>query len=404
MIETLSYRDEGTLCHALVEMALREGQPCASYIGRIITIAPSKHFVLSPSSARRWMNCPGSIALSATLPRDAQESPTVGEITADMACAAQVCVDWANAQSGEKFFEQQLPIHPITREENATGMVDCVIVNGSTLTVADWKFGYGAVEAENNPQLALYALGGIEAYELLEPFETFRFVIVQPAVSKEPNVWECTRQQLENFKSLALQSAERARACFERGINEAEDLSPGEGQCKWCKATGICPALATVPQTAIDVEFTDLTAEEKIKDAAATVAKSPHLARYYELVPLIEQWIDAVNTAMHTSVGNGDQPDYKLVAGKKGARAWADKDQAEALMKSMRLKHDEMYDYSIISPTKAENVLAESPRRWGKLKPLIVQKDGKPTIAKATDKRPALIVQFEALTGAEDLV
>ena len=390
-------RDFGTLAHALVEMALREGQPCAAYIGRILTVEPSKHFALSPSGAARWIACPGSASMQARLPQEPEEGATIGNVTDEMAEQAQVCVDWVMAQRGEILLEQDVPIEHITGEPGATGRTDCAIIDGSTLTVADWKFGFSPVSAEKNTQLALYALGGIAALEVLEPFENFRFVIIQPQVSREPFVWECTRHQLENFATRAAAAAELTR------VPEA-DLVAGAEQCKYCRAKPVCPAILAVPQTALAVEFADLTAEDKIKEAAATVAQSPHLARFYEIVPLIEQWIDAVNAAMHIAVTKGEQPDYKIVAGRKGARAWSSQEQAEALMKSMRLKHDEMYDYSIISPTKAEKVLAESPRRWEKLHALITQAEGKPTIAKATDKRPALTVQMEALTGAEDLV
>jgi hypothetical protein len=418
----LNYRDSGTLCHALVEMALREGQPCAAYIGRIVVVEPSKHFTYSPSSASRWINCPGSIALSVNLPPEPDEKAVTGEITAEMAEAAQIVVDWAIAQPGEKFYEQDLPIGHVTGEDDATGRTDCVIVDGDTLTVADWKFGYGEVSAEKNPQLALYALGALEVFGVIESFEKFRFVIMHPAVSKEPSVWDCTAKQLETFRQRAAQGAEWARACLDQGIDEAEDLQPGDDQCKWCRAKAICPALASVPQEVVNVDFTDLSAEQKIAEATKDVALLPAatLARFYEIVPLIEQWNDAINAAMHVSVASGDQPNYKLVAGKKGNRKWKDPTEAEALMKKMRLKVEEMYDLSLISPTSAEKLAPKydkdgkpvpdqgetliGVRQWPKLKELIVQGDGKPTIAKATDKRPALTVQFAELSGAEDLV
>jgi hypothetical protein len=75
----------------------------------------------------------------------------------------------------------------------------------------------------------------------------------------------------------------------------------------------------------------------------------------------------------------------------------------------MRLKVDQMYDFKLISPTTAENVLKEAnPRKWNKLQPLIGRSDGKPSVAPASDKRPALSMaiaeQFEDLTDEEDAV
>ncbi|MNV60229.1 hypothetical protein D3C71_1526840 [compost metagenome] len=68
----------------------------------------------------------------------------------------------------------------------------------------------------------------------------------------------------------------------------------------------------------------------------------------------------------------------------------------------MRLKVDQMYDFKLISPTTAEKVLKEAnPRKWNKLQPLIGRSDGKPSVAPASDKRPALSMaiaeQFEEL-------
>ena len=64
----------------------------------------------------------------------------------------------------------------------------------------------------------------------------------------------------------------------------------------------------------------------------------------------------------------------------------------------MRLKVDQMYQMKVISPTKAEEILAAAnPRKWKKLQDLIEQPEGKPSVAPASDKRPAL-----ALTVAFD--
>jgi hypothetical protein len=102
-------------------------------------------------------------------------------------------------------------------------------------------------------------------------------------------------------------------------------------------------------------------------------------------------------------------PGYKLVQGKKGNRAWADKAAAEALLKQMRVPHDQMYDYSVVSPTTAEKLhKAEviGPRQWPKVQALITQSEGKPSVAPESDKRPALVMSavlddFTDVTAAD---
>ena len=79
------------------------------------------------------------------------------------------------------------------------------------------------------------------------------------------------------------------------------------------------------------------------------------------------------------------------------------------MLKSMRLKVDQMYDFKLISPTSAEKLLASAyPRKWTKLQASIHQTNGKPSVAPASDKRPALSMAiaegFEVIQDGEDLV
>ena len=125
-------------------------------------------------------------------------------------------------------------------------------------------------------------------------------------------------------------------------------------------------------------------------------------------VDLVEQWCKAVRAEVESRLLQGQEvPGYKLVQGKRGARAWTSAEEAEAILKSMRLKQDEMYDLKLISPTTAEKVLKESPKRWNRIAPLISQSEGKPSVAPESDKRPALVLgavedDFEQVT--DDLV
>jgi hypothetical protein len=74
----------------------------------------------------------------------------------------------------------------------------------------------------------------------------------------------------------------------------------------------------------------------------------------------------------------------------------------------MRLKQEQMYNFKLISPTQADKLLAkESPRRWKKVEALITQRDGSPSVAPESDKRPALVIappsdDFEVVTEEGD--
>ena len=65
----------------------------------------------------------------------------------------------------------------------------------------------------------------------------------------------------------------------------------------------------------------------------------------------------------------------------------------------MRLKVEEMFDLKLISPTTAEKLAKAGtigPRQWKKLQEQYAQSQGKPSVAPASDKRPALTVAATA--------
>jgi hypothetical protein len=133
-----------------------------------------------------------------------------------------------------------------------------------------------------------------------------------------------------------------------------------------------------------------------------------------DALDLIEGWCKAVRAEAERRLLRGDAvPGWKLVQGKAGNRGWVDEAEVTDLMKkSMRLRDDVMYDFSLISPTTAEKRAADGiikPKQWAKLQGLITRSDGKPSVAPAADKRPALVIgkvedAFDALDDASDLL
>ncbi len=111
---------------------------------------------------------------------------------------------------------------------------------------------------------------------------------------------------------------------------------------------------------------------------------------WYTLLGAIEGWCAAIKAEAFRRAEGGELPGFKLVSGKRGARAWASAEEAETTMKAMRLKVGEMYNLNLISPTQAEKLLKEAPRRWKRLQSLVTQPPGKPTLVPVADPRPAL--------------
>lgn len=61
------------------------------------------------------------------------------------------------------------------------GTADCVLIAEPLLQIIDFKYGQGVlVEAEKNPQLALYALGALHAFDTLYEISEVAVTIFQP--------------------------------------------------------------------------------------------------------------------------------------------------------------------------------------------------------------------------------
>jgi hypothetical protein len=129
-------------------------------------------------------------------------------------------------------------------------------------------------------------------------------------------------------------------------------------------------------------------------------ANDADLGRVMTNAPLIEAWVKAVRAEVERRLLAGESVrGYKLVQGKRGNRAWGDPAVAEDALKKMRIKHDQMYNYSLASPTNIEWVFKQGdlgPRQWAKVQELITQAEGRPSVAPNSDKRPALVTSAAA--------
>ncbi|MEX5367421.1 DUF2800 domain-containing protein [Acinetobacter haemolyticus] len=428
----------------------------------------TSHAKLSPSSAHRWMHCAGSMILEKDFPDSSSEHADLGTAAHFLASESleqgKNATDFLNQQiqltngvaswadqtesTGQSFFtvdlemsenvqkyldavrsqaegnqllvEQRVEFSNYINSENAFGTSDAVVLTDTEIQIHDLKYGRGVkVSAESNEQLKLYALGALNEFGLLGEFQQVRMVIHQPRlgyVSEDV----CSIAELEAFAQEAKSSAEYIR-CLEIGLGEGDmgaiadfeaSFNPGEKQCQWCKAKATCDALAKHNLQTLLGEFDDLTQvdlQAELPQATAQVVdhENDKLGKLYAAIPLIESWIKAIDSAVHQKLHAGEAVEgFKLVQGKQGNRAWANAEEAEALLKSMRLKTEEMYDLKLISPTTAEKLKKAEvigPRQWTKVEALITRADGKPTVAPESDKRPALDVNpqndFDDLTA-----
>lgn len=399
-------------------------------------MSDAQHTRFSPSASHRWLKCPGSLVLHRGIgTSDAATEGTTAHFLAsscldmnldplqagnrlaalkleqipdgvdlslidtDMCMHIQGYVDFVRAQvpeGGELFVEQFVSFREtFGLTEQAGGTADAVIVTPAMAIVIDLKYGrspYGRVDAEDNTQLMLYDLGVAESFSHYADFTTFRNIIYQPRLD-HIDIAEVSIGDLTAFKQEAqgvitdVQAYAEHRPRNAQELMELDDLVPGETQCRWCSAKPTCPALAKWVNVQTTFDFEDLP------DEVAPIPPDTNvLSRAMNAVSLIEHWCKAVRAETERALLDGETIDgWKLVQGRKGARQWSDADAVEALFKTkFRLKVDQMYDFKLISPPKAEKLLGEKPRQWKQVEALIAQAEGGLSVAPEKDKRPAV--------------
>ncbi|WP_186276576.1 DUF2800 domain-containing protein, partial [Burkholderia gladioli] len=370
--ESSEYADEGTAAHELAKWCLTLDRLAAFYIGKIIPV--------------------GTVVIA----RDEQTGEAITEprrtfeVDEDMAGYVQLYVDsvrervkaleLAGAQV-ELLVEQRLSIEHITGEAEARGTSDCVIIaiwpdGRAELEVRDLKYGRGVeVSAERNYQAMVYAHAALYEHGEFADFQRVNIVIHQPRIKDTPSEWATTPAELDAWVDETARPAAQ-RAMLYVGSESPlvlSDFNPGEKQCKFCKAKAVCPALAAHVEQTIGEDF-DTVVDSLTRGADAGAADPRHvdlldnerLGLIYGSLDLIDSWMKAVRGRIeHELLQAHPVPGVKLVAGRRGARAWNDPEAAEALLKSMRLKQDQMYNFKLISPTQADKLLRQdSPRRW----------------------------------------
>lgn len=398
-----SFADEGTAAHELASMALTAGADASAYLGRIIVVNGTKF-----------------------------------EVDFDMADNVQKYLDAVRAavtslqEQGaevELRVEQRVDISAVVGQPNNFGTADAQIIatwpDGSvSIETHDLKYGRGVqVDAEENEQMLIYSAGLMEEVSLFGDVKDVKQAIHQPRTGNFSE-WVCGPAYVEEFAAKARDAAQVALIAMEYKHNWVNTTSksyynPGTKQCMWCKAKATCPALAKQVLETVADEFVDiydqLAPQLEGAEVKVLTLSNDKLAEKMALADLIEDWLSAVRAKVESELFAGHEvPGFKLVQGRKGHRSWKDAAAAEAALKSMRLKEKDMYEFKLISPTTAERLHKAGvlgAKQWTKVQELYGQPDGKPSVAPASDKRPALEVtatedDFAAVTGddSDDLI
>ena len=363
---------------------------------------PGKHALLSASSSHRWLNCSPSAHLEQEF--DDRETEAAAEGSAAHALCEHKLRRALKMQSRKpisKYDCDEMDAHtdgyvefvletladarqhcadPIVMIEqrldfscyvpDGFGTGDCVIIADDTLHIIDFKYGQGVlVEAEQNPQIMLYALGALTIYDSLYDIERVCMTIYQP---RRDNVstWTVRVTELNDWAENTLRP--RALLAFEgRG-----DCQPGPW-CTFCRATVKCRARADAKLTLAKYEFAlpPLLTDAEIEEI---LAKLDDLTKWAN---------DILDYAQDAALNHGKQwLGFKVVEGRSN-RKYSDEGAVAEAAKAAGY-HD-IYKKTLLPITDMEKLMGKQ-RFTELLGTLVYKPPGKPALVPITDKRPAI--------------
>lgn len=364
----------------------------------------SKHAVLSASSAHRWLNCLPSARL------EMEFEDTSGEAAKEGTAAHALCehklkkalrqrskrpvseydsdemeecsdayVDFVIEQVEAARRTCKDPIVLIEQRLNFTDYVpegfgtgDCIIISDAKLQIVDFKYGMGIlVEAEDNPQIKLYALGALELYDALYDIKEVSMTIFQPR-RENVSTWTVPVEELKNWAENVLKP--KAQMAY----NGEGEYLPGEW-CTFCRAAVRCRARA----------------EEKLKLAQSEFRLPPLLTdaeieEILSVLPDLTRWANKITTyAIDAAINHGKEWNgFKVVEG-RSVRKYRDEEKvAEAAIEA---GYKDIYRKSLVTLTEMQKLMGKA-KFEEVLGGLIDKPPGKPTLVPNTDKRPAMNV------------
>jgi hypothetical protein len=365
--------------------------------------------IVGGSTAKRVMNCPGSVALVQKMPpqpsnKYADEGTLLHNVIAEIVMSDKHPEEFLHTKYNDQILtlelidnklvpalaaldvidpNKEMEIEAETRVgfgdllPDVFGSTDLIGRIGKRAVVLDWKFGDGvAVEVEENPQLMFYAAAAMRTEATKWAFdgvEEIECVIVQPPQVKR---WVTTPARIAQFEKDLIKAVKLAQ-------QPNAELKIGD-HCRWCAAKPICPQMTGAVDRALKTSIDGLDA--------------PTISAYLKNADMLEQWITDLRALALQMLDSGARlPDYKLVA-KRAIRQWTDEDKAKVALFAYGLTESEVMETSIISPAKAEKALKK--RKQALPDDLVVAISSGNTLASADDPRPEVMLLGKQLTAA----
>lgn len=392
-----------------------------------------EHSVYSPSGSKRWLQCPASIQMCADIPVQesynfaAEEGTAAHElashcleneidnardcigmefnefkIDASFAKGVNVYLDYVNGQvtwDSQMLVESQFSLEFI--EPGMFGTADCAIFDITDnvlidLEVADLKYGRGVlVEATDNTQLAIYAIGCIkhilsQGVEVPDDLEV-KLTIVQPRAPHPDGPIRHAFMTVAQLKDLTRYIRRR----IELSKEEVPPFGPSEDACRWCEARAICQAHARYNIEAMQTDFAEFMAPENGQSLLeARSLTEDQLRLVLERSKMIQHWLKSVaEYATELMAAGTPVPGFKLVYG-RSIRRWSNSDEALRILLEEGVPEDQLFTKKFLTAPQADKQLEDWA--WEKISHLVEKPLGKVTLAPESSSSPAINPDQEA--------
>lgn len=374
------------------------------------------HAVLSASSSHKWLVCTPSARLEEQFPNKTSEYMEEGTLAHEIAefkvrsyfleaISKSTYTRRLNKLKENQYFSQEMLIHTDTYLEyikgeslktssksfialeqkvdfsqyvpEGFGTADCIMISGNDLHIIDFKYGKGVkVDATENPQMKLYALGVLSQYGMLYDIKQIRMTIVQPRLDSISEFSMPKDALIEWGANVVKPQAEKAFM----GIG---DFVQGD-HCRFCRAKGACEFRAKENMKIV----------EEIQEKYNGIISDKEVGEMLSKTDGIEQWLqDLKEYALQQILKGKEVPGWKAVEGKSN-RKLVDIDKAFEILEANGYKSEILYEKKPLTLTQLEKTIGKANVAKA-IGDYIEKPKGAPTLVKSTDKRESFKISAQ---------
>lgn len=374
------------------------------------------HAVLSASSSHKWLVCTPSARLEEQFPNKTSEYMEEGTLAHEIAefkvrsyfleaISKSAYTRRLNKLKEKQHFSQEMLIHTDTYLEyikgeslktsskpfialeqkvdfsqyvpEGFGTADCIMISGNDLHIIDFKYGKGVkVDATENPQMKLYALGVLFQYGMLYDIKQIRMTIVQPRLDSISEFSMPKDALIEWGENVVKPQAEKAFM----GIG---DFVQGD-HCRFCRAKGACEFRAKENMKIV----------EEIQEKYNGIISDKEVGEMLSKTDGIEQWLqDLKEYALQQILKGKEVPGWKAVEGKSN-RKLVDIDKAFEILEANGYKSEILYEKKPLTLTQLEKTIGKANVAKA-IGDYIENPKGAPTLVKSTDKRESFKISAQ---------